>query len=691
MTTAALPRLVQQWQKITPFSRGHKLAAYQKLNLCLKEVRDTILALDSSRNQNGPSRSNLSEEVALSIIVLGLTLEQTQDYHDGLSPNGGLSPEERQSVLVGDWPISEFARTRLDAAGLCKPEISRLQKFIFATGMLYIGSMQSTGRVIDHSRCSEVRCAAEDVDEKTYRTAHARTCDQAERCKYVGPLLADIASVIEAGSFPVLALTKTESSADVEIRVEAYRKSISYTAITHVWKDGLGNPRENTLPRCQMSRFHQLLTSLNDRNEGLSLTRAALSRFSKKSTVYIWQDTLCIPLDDRLRKKAISNMYDVYKKATKVLLLDQSLLNISSELPDEELCFRITASPWMRRAWTLQEGGLARSLFVQFADKQVHVQTLIENLFQRTKGPESYNITLMESCITLRYIQECGESNENQLITVHGGLRDRSTSKPPDKEICLATMLCEMPRILDAKGETRTQRIYEQLNFIPSSFFWHKQPCLSIAGYRWAPKDIFSTFANGSAAASRLEMKDGRLSVQAPGLIYRARSHYLAKRATHIRDVEDGRWYSLIWHEGELSKELASKSQTGRTVLAILLKERIMNSLRKEGVVISLDWAFGACSWKELSELIQARGVIRGEFVGRAILEQLEQADMNKLQGQKEKHQGLEEMRKAIRTGKQEIEDDVGPQLRRILEEDDDDWWVFEGEMIGPQQRWSVE
>jgi hypothetical protein len=37
----------------------------------------------------------------------------------------------------------------------------------------------------------------------------------------------------------------------------------AYTAISHVWADGLGNPAENSLPRCQLERIRDLAAVLN--------------------------------------------------------------------------------------------------------------------------------------------------------------------------------------------------------------------------------------------------------------------------------------------------------------------------------------------------------------------------------------------------------------------------------------------
>ena len=707
VTTAALPKVAQKWQKGLPlFSKKQKFAVFQRVNKCLKEMRDTVAFLNHLRSKDGLPLSSVTEEVCHSIIVLGLTLEEIRNYHHGFTPDGGMDNEERLEVLVGAWPTSRLARKRLESGGLCKSSASKLEKYIFSTGMVYCGSMKSFGRAVDHSRCLENRCNAEDVDEATYRTAHAKSClchdhldacTHADRCEHTGPLVDDISRIITLGSFPVIALTKTKSTSEVRISVEPYKKSISYTAITHVWADGLGNPDGNTLPACQFSRLYSSLDSLSDRNEGLSLARNAWSRLSKKDTVYLWIDTLCIPREKALRKKAINLMYSVYQKATKVLLLDESLLNIPSKRPMEELCFRITASPWMRRAWTLQEGALASTLFAQFADGPLHVESAIESLARRTTGTESYNITLKESWITLKYVQSCRPGMDDAPVTlVHSGLIDRSTTHEEDKELCMAIMLaCDMQPIQEAKGEERTKRIYEQMQYVPDSFFWHKNACLGVPGLRWAPKDLWATQTSGSMSRSRLHMKDGRLIVQAPGMVYRARSHYITKPSPHIRDSVTGRWYILRWHEDEAYERIASKSHTGWTVLAIILKIGAMASPIREGVVISLEWAWQAKSLPEFSDMIHSRGdKLDGVFVGRASLEELDEEDTAKLSGEKAKHKDIEQMREDIRTGKTRFEDLETPpdeMHRRILLEDDDSWWVFDGEMLDQRQMWSVE
>lgn len=72
-----------------------------------------------------------------------------------------------------------------------------------------------------------------------------------------------------------------------------------------------------------------------------------------------WIDSICVPLASEGRKLAISRMRDVYKLADKVLVLDSLLYESPSDIDIKEVAFRVYASDWAMRLWTLQEVGLA--------------------------------------------------------------------------------------------------------------------------------------------------------------------------------------------------------------------------------------------------------------------------------------------------------------------------------------------
>ena len=57
-----------------------------------------------------------------------------------------------------------------------------------------------------------------------------------------------------------------------------------------------------------------------------------------------------------------------------VLLLDHYLLSTNRiGMSDEEMMAMLFCSLWNRRLWTLQEGFLAKSLVIQFADTYIDI------------------------------------------------------------------------------------------------------------------------------------------------------------------------------------------------------------------------------------------------------------------------------------------------------------------------------
>jgi hypothetical protein len=107
--------------------------------------------------------------------------------------------------------------------------------------------------------------------------------------------------------------------------------------------DGMGNPTENSLPRCQIARVGRLVAAIAA-EKGLA-TRCR-----------VWIDPLLCPTDQETKQIALERISDVYRNATSVLVIDASLLqHRAAQLPAAELLLRIYAgSAWMRRLWTLQ-------------------------------------------------------------------------------------------------------------------------------------------------------------------------------------------------------------------------------------------------------------------------------------------------------------------------------------------------
>lgn len=129
----------------------------------------------------------------------------------------------------------------------------------------------------DHSQCiGQPSCTAYNVDMSNYRTRH-RTADC--RCKSLGVPYDELTAMISTGHVPLVSIETREDSGDIELRLHKRRlpnflsrlasTPSRYTAISHVWADGLGNPEKNSLPTCQLKNLKSSFQDIHgDSNVG---------------------------------------------------------------------------------------------------------------------------------------------------------------------------------------------------------------------------------------------------------------------------------------------------------------------------------------------------------------------------------------------------------------------------------------
>lgn len=184
-----------------------------------------------------------------------------------------------------------------------------------------------------------------------------------------------------------------------------------------MWSGGLGNPRKNTLPPCQLEFIYNSVrlcrqqpyyenfgwlepsnklgyslraTSALDRFDHWVITRKhwletrllellLSGTFKQSGSRYIWIDTLCIPTGEgipnlkHLKQKAIDKMAYIYSAAQHVLVLDQNLEKVSYyDTTDTALAAQFATCPWMGRCWTFQEACLAREFSFLLKDRVIN-------------------------------------------------------------------------------------------------------------------------------------------------------------------------------------------------------------------------------------------------------------------------------------------------------------------------------
>lgn len=266
--------------------------------------------------------------------------------------------------------------------GWCPSEIDKIRtQFESLSAMHYTSRMKKPRPQLDHGGCSQHVCRAFQVDMMTYRPLHVHGACGGD-CPSIGVDMASVLAILRSTEFyPVLRVQlPVDEREDVKLLVEPYQPSMSYVALSHVWADGLGNPEENALPRCQVARVARHIAVLD------------------KSDGWLWLDTLCCPTETEGKMIALQRMADVYRNAHNVLVLDASdgaqvggqtpcraspkdawLFAMDETAVDAPRC--VDGSCLVSCADGCAEGALATSLQIQFADKAVNIMALVTELF----------------------------------------------------------------------------------------------------------------------------------------------------------------------------------------------------------------------------------------------------------------------------------------------------------------------
>lgn len=222
-----------------------------------------------------------------------------------------------------------WLRKKMELEGWCPYTIWRLNVVSDVEEMVYgyyLGSKR-TGQ--DHSRCTQTECAANTISEDAEPKHIREDCN----CQTVRAPLHEIVEIIRGGNVPILEI-KTDSS---KLKLEAHELSRNrkYAAVSHVWADGLGCPKSNSITNCQLDRISKHLAKLATEGE--------------RGELFVWIDTLCIPVDpdfQDLRESQITKMYDIYKNSHCVLVFDPDFLTMSDDAGVIEIGMRLYLSAW---------------------------------------------------------------------------------------------------------------------------------------------------------------------------------------------------------------------------------------------------------------------------------------------------------------------------------------------------------
>ncbi|KAF9632711.1 HET domain-containing protein [Lasiodiplodia theobromae] len=259
--------------------------------------------------------------------------------------------------------------------------------------------MKRGEEAVDHSRCNDFECQANQIDSNNYETRH-RTEDC--NCEFYHVDEGKLQQVIRDERIPYIEMKPVkleDETKTLQVELQSHKDSIieysrSIVIFSHVWSDGLGNPENNALPMCQLQHFYNILRDApwwdvkakerqdkanHDRYKERQIKntwtfppksiRAPIREFLGRP-VRIWLDTLCVPVKGETKTMAITKLKRYYANADITVVLDAELLRVEHEKCSEgEILLRIALSGWMRRCWTYQEAIIASGrLRVLFAD-----------------------------------------------------------------------------------------------------------------------------------------------------------------------------------------------------------------------------------------------------------------------------------------------------------------------------------
>ncbi|KAK5293345.1 hypothetical protein LTR99_009791 [Exophiala xenobiotica] len=404
-----------------------------------------------------------------------------------------------------------------------------------------------------HLSCYEsARCVASNVD-LSVRTAYPFRHDCLGGCSFVPDRRDTVMKILENGKLPLVYIDSDAEELDFIIKEST--ASESYTAISHVWSDGLGNPSGNTLPTCQLRRLRNIILAAS-KNEtalyqairsmlsprGSCLNKMGiqsllkLSRTKQSRRISFWMDTMCIPTirthdppDVRqkvkaLKRKAIKLITLIYAGAAQVVVLDRELETLEHShrsVSGELLSGKILSSGWFSRGWTLEEGCLAQSCTFWVGGKPYDMRTFakLPQKIRYLNGDDNpfvrasvvFNQVLRRTLVRelaneRRALSQIARGRKSNIlyrtismllfVRAWNALRDRSTTKAEDGVAIFTNLLdFNVHRLLQAEEKDRLPLLVKSCPELPLSLLYNNGPRLSNPNHPengWVPLSMQS-------------------------------------------------------------------------------------------------------------------------------------------------------------------------------------------------------
>lgn len=394
-------------------------------------------------------------------------------------------------------------RERMSSADWCPSTINVLFSLACINELIFATLLKAPGRDKDHTRCSANACLAYQVnDESKYVTKHV---DSGCACEFVFADFTRLSDILSSdGAVPVIEQKEPLRRLDdgrLYVHIAPSRSSpvattTPYVAISHVWSDGMGNPRDNAIPRCVFERLCSLVSKAHP-------------------GAPFWLDTLCFPISEgEAYDNALVRMRQSYEDSHSTLVIDVYLLEqtIVQGLVGE-IAVRIMCAPWSRRLWTLQEGMLPPRLMFQFRNCQVDMSWGLGMHIHSFQGFALHKYMKMRGIEELSRL--VGRPTTKQLLNPLGARDElvfRSTSNIHDEPLCLGNIMGVDPNVVvraHVVGDperTRTERmkaIWASIHDYNASILFWNTPKMQEDGFRWAPLSLMGNDSTSGVTTQR--------------------------------------------------------------------------------------------------------------------------------------------------------------------------------------------
>ena len=596
LNTNLLGLMVKDWLNhvvSSDKSKDEKQAQYDHIAECLQLTLRVLNALRYSW------RPDLNRQMIASIASVAELLEAATNQAYGIEnfASQNKCPGTWAHFLRDDPRSTELMKRH----GYCPSEVHRIRNtFMMLSTTYFLTYMDRVDPVLNHEHCNDHECLSLVNNlgprEVKHRTKDCYCCDTTVD-------VAKVIAIIFRGGLPLLRLFQTTLNDDIRLEIVEASPLTKYVAISHVWSDGLGNPKSNSLPKCQLQHLLDLVSPF---------VGAAVGE-ENSAGMLIWLDTLLVPISPpEIRTMAINQMQRPYTEAAFVLVLDSSLYKIPSlELDSIEKGLLIFTTRWMRRLWTLQEGALANTLYFQFKDAAVDLRELSQEVI------DIYNSDIQRRYLALDvatangklrnffYAYADGVPNAGpDLANAVKALQYRSVSVATDEPLLLAGLLqLDTSHILDGPESSRMQRLWTSMPLvpggIPANIIFRPEPKLSQLGFRWAAQTFLNckdrhavSLGTGDSEHHATSLTPAGLEVRFAGLRIELptvpeglpRNPWNLRRGINENDIfcryPNGTWFHMTIDDLDTR---ASTSNLGMETLHSMLGDR----LKRYAVILS--------------------------------------------------------------------------------------------------------